>query len=26
VLCDWIDWIQPLLREHVGVRSHTIRP
>jgi acetyl-CoA carboxylase carboxyltransferase component len=26
VLCDWIDWIQPLLREHAGVRSHTIRP
>jgi acetyl-CoA carboxylase carboxyltransferase component len=26
VLCDWIEWIQPLLREHVGVRSHTIRP
>jgi acetyl-CoA carboxylase carboxyltransferase component len=26
VLCDWIEWIQPLLREHVGIRSHTIRP
>jgi len=26
VLCDWIDWTQPLLREHVGVRTHTIRP
>jgi acetyl-CoA carboxylase carboxyltransferase component len=26
VLCDWIDWIQPLLREHVGVKRHTIRP
>jgi acetyl-CoA carboxylase carboxyltransferase component len=26
VLCDWIDWIQPLLRDHVGVRTHTIRP
>jgi acetyl-CoA carboxylase carboxyltransferase component len=25
-LCDWIDWIQPLLREHVGVKRHTIRP
>ena len=26
LLCDWIDWIQPLLREHVGVKEHTIRP
>jgi acetyl-CoA carboxylase carboxyltransferase component len=26
VLCDWIDWTQPLLREHVGMRTHTIRP
>jgi acetyl-CoA carboxylase carboxyltransferase component len=26
MLCDWIDWTQPLLREHVGVRTHTIRP
>jgi acetyl-CoA carboxylase carboxyltransferase component len=26
LLCDWIDWIQPLLREHVGPQSHTIRP
>ena len=25
-LCDWIDWIQPLLREHIGVKPHTIRP
>jgi acetyl-CoA carboxylase carboxyltransferase component len=25
-LCDWIDWIQPLLREHLGPRSHAIRP
>ena len=25
-LCDWIDWIQPRLREHVGPRSHSIRP
>ena len=26
VLCDWIDWIQPRLREHVGVGRHTVRP
>jgi len=26
VLCDWIDWIQPRLRDHLGVRRHTIRP
>jgi len=26
MLCDWIDWIQPLLREHVGPRSYSIRP
>jgi len=26
VLCDWIDWVQPLLRDHVGVRAHTVRP
>ena len=25
-LCDWLDWVQPLLREHVGVRRHAIRP
>lgn len=25
-LCDWLDWVQPLLRDHVGTRSHTIRP
>ena len=25
-LCNWIDWIQPRLREHVGPRSHSIRP
>ncbi len=25
-LCDWIDWIQPLLRKHVGPRSYSIRP
>jgi acetyl-CoA carboxylase carboxyltransferase component len=25
-LCDWLEWIQPLLREHVGVRTHAIRP
>jgi acetyl-CoA carboxylase carboxyltransferase component len=26
VLCDWIDWIQPQLRDHRGPRSYTIRP
>ncbi len=25
-LCDWIDWIQPRLCEHVGPHSHSIRP
>jgi acetyl-CoA carboxylase carboxyltransferase component len=25
-LCDWIEWIQPRLREHVGPRLHSIRP
>jgi acetyl-CoA carboxylase carboxyltransferase component len=25
-LCDWIDWIQPRLREHVGPRRYAIRP
>jgi acetyl-CoA carboxylase carboxyltransferase component len=25
-LCDWIDWIQPRLREHLGPRRHAIRP
>jgi acetyl-CoA carboxylase carboxyltransferase component len=25
-LCDWIEWIQPRLREHVGPRSYTLRP
>jgi acetyl-CoA carboxylase carboxyltransferase component len=26
MLCDWIDRIQPLLREHTGPRSYSIRP
>ncbi|MBI3757673.1 MAG: propionyl-CoA carboxylase [Deltaproteobacteria bacterium] len=26
VLCDWLDWIQPQLREHRGPRAYTIRP
>jgi acetyl-CoA carboxylase carboxyltransferase component len=26
VLCDWLDWIQPLLAEHRGPRSYSIRP
>jgi acetyl-CoA carboxylase carboxyltransferase component len=26
MLCDWIDWIAPLLREHTGPRSYSIRP
>jgi acetyl-CoA carboxylase carboxyltransferase component len=25
-LCDWLDWVEPLLRAHVGRRSHAIRP
>jgi acetyl-CoA carboxylase carboxyltransferase component len=25
-LCDWLEWVQPLLRDHVGTRTHTIRP
>ncbi len=25
-LCDWIDWIQPTLAEHIGPRSYSIRP
>ncbi len=25
-LCDWIDWVGPRLREHVGIRTHSIRP
>ena len=26
VLCDWVDWIQPRLRQHLGPRSFAIRP
>ena len=26
MLCDWIDWIQPLLRDHLGTHTHSIRP
>ncbi len=26
VLCDWIDWIQPQLKDHCGPRAYTIRP
>jgi len=26
MLCDWIDWIEPLIREHIGPRSYSIRP
>lgn len=25
-LCDWLDWVEPLLRSHVGRRTHPIRP
>jgi acetyl-CoA carboxylase carboxyltransferase component len=25
-LCDWIEWIQPVLREHRGPRAYTYRP
>jgi len=26
VLCDWLDWVQPRLRQQLGIRTHTIRP
>jgi acetyl-CoA carboxylase carboxyltransferase component len=26
VLCDWIELIQPLLKEHLGPRAYTMRP
>ncbi len=26
MLCEWIEWIQPLLREHRGLRAYTWRP
>ncbi|MCH2170336.1 propionyl-CoA carboxylase [Myxococcota bacterium] len=26
VLCDWIEWIQPRLKEHIGPRSYSVRP
>ncbi len=26
ILCDWLDWAQPLLRGHVGRRTYGIRP
>ena len=25
-LCDWLEWIQPALAQHIGPRSYTIRP
>jgi acetyl-CoA carboxylase carboxyltransferase component len=25
-LCDWVDWIQPLLRDHLGPKPHSLRP
>ncbi len=25
-LCDWIDWIQPTLAQHLGPKSYSIRP
>ncbi len=25
-LCDWIGWVEPLLRAQLGVRQHPIRP
>ena len=25
-LCDWVEWIQPQLRQQVGSRSYSIRP
>jgi acetyl-CoA carboxylase carboxyltransferase component len=26
VLCEWIEWIQPLLADHKGPRTYTMRP
>ena len=26
VLCDWLDWVQPRLAQHVGEKHHSIRP
>ena len=26
VLCEWVEWIQPLLQGHLGPRSYSIRP
>ncbi len=26
VLCDWLDWVQPQLRQQLGIRTHTVRP
>jgi acetyl-CoA carboxylase carboxyltransferase component len=26
VLCDWLDWVQPQLRDHRGPRAYTMRP
>jgi len=25
-LCDWLEWVAPSLRQHVGVRTHALRP
>ena len=25
-LCDWVDWIQPRLRAHLGPRQYSLRP
>ncbi|MCP4002929.1 MAG: propionyl-CoA carboxylase [bacterium] len=25
-LCDWVEWIQPRLAEHLGPRAYTVRP
>jgi acetyl-CoA carboxylase carboxyltransferase component len=25
-LCDWLEWAQPRLRQHLGERTHAIRP
>ena len=25
-LCDWIEWIQPRLRDRAGTRGYSIRP
>ncbi len=25
-LCEWLEWVQPKLEQHVGLRTHALRP